>query len=137
MRLVVLLALAALALTVPLAQSGSCVPACDAIGHNFAFAPPVTYVDSGSWVTWHSFDGIHTASDADYRGAFCFNAEFTNNSPGRAYFAIFDGALYAMSEGDLLLRCDGWSATALPDGSFALEYTCIYHNRMSGTLLIR
>lgn len=125
--LATLVALAA----VPLAVGGACVPTCTVFAHTEQFVPAVTQVDSGSTVTWHSLDSGHSASDGN---DLCFNT-FFNLRDGRATFVIAGGALYAAGEGDAFEPCP--SASALPDGSFALDYTCLFHGNMNAKLLVR
>lgn len=125
--LATLVALAA----VPLAVGGSCVPACTVFAHTEQFVPAVLQVDSGSTVTWHTLDVGHTASDAN---DLCFNT-FFNLRDGHATFVIAGGALYAAGDGDAPEPCP--SASELPDGSFALDYACLFHGNMKAKILVR
>lgn len=138
MRSVLFLSLAlvgSLAL-LPGVAGDTCLPTCEVPSHLTAgFVPATTIVRSGSTVTWTTLDSIHTASDTpDAAWNMCFNVAFGPTSPGSARFDIEDGVLYAQGEGDPRKACD---ARALPDGSFALEYLCLYHRAtMNGVLVV-
>lgn len=140
MRILLALALVALPFAGPaLAGDGTCLPSCEVSSSTVAFLPPVTIVERGSSVEWSSLDIGHAASDM-WDGTTpptigtCFFTDYTPARPNSAYFTIQDGALFALS--DLgFEECE--HATALPDGSFVLDYICPYHNRMTGTLVVR
>ncbi|HET6405578.1 MAG TPA: hypothetical protein VFH78_13115 [Candidatus Thermoplasmatota archaeon] len=139
MRLALALALAALAFATPaLAGSGTCIPSCEVPSHlTLGFIPIVTVVERGSTVTWTAMDMGHTATSyADL--AVCFDTHYTRSSPGQAWFTISDGKLFAISEWNDGALTECGNALALPDGSFSVDYTCVYHpSTMNGTLLIR
>lgn len=115
-----------------MAATGTCVPSCDIQSHLLGYAPPVALVASGSVVTWHTLDTIHTATDGVN---YCFHVPYAVNAPGDGFFLVTDGALYAAGEGKPLKRCD--AALELPDGSFLLEYVCLYHPNMRANLIVK
>lgn len=139
MRFVLAFLLGSLSLAGPVvAGGGFCLPTCDVQSNIAAFVPPLTVVERGSSVTWHSYDIAHAAADDSGTGpggiGTCFFTDYTAARPGTAVFTISDGGLFALS--DLgFLECE--RGTALPDGSFVLDYICPYHNRMVGTLVVR
>ena len=138
--LAISLVAAGLLSTIPLAASG-CVPTCGVTTVAMAqFVPMLTVVESGSSVTWTggTDNTAHTASDADLQGAFCFDAHFGRQAPSSALFFISDGTLYAATEdlvgGQQTLPCT--AAQPLPDGSFVLDYICLFHLNMKAKLLV-
>lgn len=128
--LVGILAIAALA---PLAvAAGSCVPSCEVLANTYAFASPVTILSSGSTLTWTFLDPlipVHTATSAEA----CFDEAINAARDGAATLTIASGALFA-STAKGTRACT--SATALPGGSFTLNYVCLYHKQMVGQLVV-
>lgn len=110
-----------------------CVPSCTVASNAFVFAPALVVVQDGATVTWTANDLpspiVHTATDAsDER---CFNVSYSGANPGRATFRIDEkGHLLASTPGVPERVCA--AALALPDGSFLLEYECLYHAQMTG-----
>lgn len=114
--------------------SALCAPACDVATTPIAlpaYAPPATVVLSGSTVTWTTLDDPHTATS---KADMCMNAFYSEGSPGSATLSIVGGKLLA-TVGTTTKTCT--SATALPDGSLVLAYTCLYHPNMKAELVVK
>ena len=131
-----LVVLGSLAL-LPGVAGDTCLPTCEVPSHlTLGFLPPATVVQSGSSVAWSTLDIGHTASETpDATGDMCFNVFFTpQGGPASARFDLEDGVAIAQGEGEERLACRG---TALPDGSFAVDYVCLYHpTTMNGTIVV-
>jgi plastocyanin len=125
-------ALAALG-AVPLASAG-CLPSCEVGSTAFGYAPMATVIESGDNVTWTSLDlDAHTATSAQ----FCLNLGITAQAPGTAFFRIEGDALQATTNASGTWRTCR-EANALPDGSFALAYECLFHQPLqNGVLVVR
>ena len=132
MRQRLVLPLLAVLAAAPFVAADACAPTCTLLAHTQAFVTPVAAVTSGSTVLWQTLDVGHTATD---RVGGCFHTSFSEAELGRALLVVADGALYASGEGGPLEACA--SAQALPDGSFLLDYVCLFHPSMEGKLLVR
>jgi plastocyanin len=129
-RTVLLVALASFA-AAPALAAGACVPSCGVPSSTLGYVPPVTVVASGATVTWSALDEAHTATA---EGApLCFNVGYGPNNPGSATFRVDATSMYARV-GATERVCA--SATALPDGSFALRYRCVFHGTMNGVIIV-
>lgn len=130
--LILLTFLSALVLVPP--ALGACLPLCAVESADGAgFLPPVVVVTSGEAVTWRATDNVgHTATD---RADFCFHVGYTPARPGTARFDIVGDLLVATSPGAGTAACN--AATRTPDGSFVLDYTCLFHpSSMNAKLVV-
>lgn len=135
--LAVLLALGLPALAAP---ASSCIPPCDVPSSEAGYVPAIVVVQSGSVVTWSGIPIEGTAHTATEGGGVslavaCLHAAYSAVGSANATFTIHDGALWAQQPLKTERRCT--SATASPDGSFVLQYYCIYHVNMKGVLVVR
>lgn len=124
--LVVIVSLAGLP---PAAGEDVCLPSCEVPSHTLAFLPPVTFVSSGSTVTWSTIDIVHTATARNG----CFHVDFNVNAPASARFFIEDGALFGVSDGETN-PCPG--ALSVADGLFVQDYECLLHPGMRARLVV-
>lgn len=126
-------------LSVPALASGpsTCLSDCAVTSSVAGYVPAVMIVESGAEVAWSGLPVENLGHTATEVGAAspCVNVLYSTN-PGRATFTIHDGALWAAQPLKAEKRCA--TATALPDGSFALRLFCQYHpNTMQGVLVVR
>lgn len=133
----ILLALAPTGATLP----ATCADPCTVTSDVDLYTTPLAIVASGTTVTFTASSGSHVNVDGSGIGenGSCIATPSSASQDGNPYrLTIQDGALYA--EGKDLLGVDGvrecLSATALPDGSFALPFHCTLHPSMRGSLVV-
>ncbi len=133
--LAVLVVLVFLGVPALAAAPSGCVPQCEVPSAESGYVPPATVVPSGSNVTWSSLDRAHTATEPGVPASqACVNVLY-GPAPGHARFAIHNGSLWAQQPLQLEKRCS--TASLQRDGSWLLEYHCLYHSQMVGFLLVR
>ena len=137
-----LLVCLALLLVVPVAAPlpATCADPCGISARTEAYVPPAAVIASGARVVFSSADIGHFTSDGGLVGAkdTCFGvAQSPGNPSPPVTFTIAGGALHA-SYTDATGAHDAVcaSATALPDGSFALPYYCKIHTNMRAVLVV-
>ena len=113
-------------------------PACVRISHNLLMNPPVTSVAEGAVVEWRTLGAHHwIVESGDDGGCLSFSL-----SEDRAYYRVSflasEGVLYAIHKvpsGDFVpVACRG--AFELPNGLWALRYSCALHGRAGGVGLL-
>lgn len=114
-------------------------PDCLIDSNIFGYLPPVATIDSGTVVRWASSDAPHPTAEGFPPADPCFRVPV---GPGvdlvPVRFDVVDGALHATTSPGTAEEETGLceSAIVLGAGQTALEYRCLLHPWMFGTLVV-